>query len=336
MLYERLEKVQLGGPLPLGGGMKAPGLPESGRARLDPAEQEIVPVSSLLPADSPRVRGEDEAHIMRLAEGDCVLPPIVVHRHSRRVIDGMHRVRAARINGLDKIAVTYFDGSQEDAFLLAVELNVSHGLPLSLHDRKAAAMRILSARPYLSDRAIASIAGLSNKSVAAIRARASAENAQLHARLGADGRVRPLDGAEGRRRAAEIISEFPGASLRDVAASAGISPGTVRDVRKRLKRGEDPAQARPRSPRLGPVRGPSADRDSAILPKLSQDPSLRLTEGGRSLLRWLHGHVIGNDDWANFVGLVPQHWSTAVVELAQQSANAWSELARQLEQRARD
>src|ERR1700722_2226451 len=87
---------------------------------------ETVSISSLLPADSPRSGGEDAAHILRLAESDAVMPPILVNRRTMRVIDGMHRVRVAALNGSHEVVVEYFDGTDDDAFLRAVELNVSH------------------------------------------------------------------------------------------------------------------------------------------------------------------------------------------------------------------
>jgi hypothetical protein len=58
-----------------------------------------VPVLSLRPADSPRLNGEDKAHIARLAEMDTPLPPILVDRRTMRVIDGMHRLMAASLLG---------------------------------------------------------------------------------------------------------------------------------------------------------------------------------------------------------------------------------------------
>src|SRR5947199_10633529 len=57
-----------------------------------------LPVSSLLPGDSPRVAGENPEHVQLLAAARN-LPPILVHRSTMRVIDGMHRLRAARLRG---------------------------------------------------------------------------------------------------------------------------------------------------------------------------------------------------------------------------------------------
>jgi hypothetical protein len=126
---------------------------------------------------------------------------------------------------------------------VAVEANVTHGLPLSLADRRAAAERIVTSHPHLSDRAIARTAGLGAKAVAAIRRRVAetADGPQLQAGVGRDGKVRPLNSLEGRSRAAERLAERPEASLREVARLAGISPATVSDVRRRLAAGEIPA-----------------------------------------------------------------------------------------------
>ena len=199
-----------------------------------------VPVLALRPADSPRLNGEDKAHIARLAETETPLPPILVDRRTMRVIDGMHRLMAASLQGRETIDVMFFDGSEADIFLRAVRENVAHGLPLSQADRRAAAERIIASHPHMSDRAIGHSVGLAAKTIATIRKSSSEEIPQSNARVGRDGKVRPLDSGVGRRRAAELLAQQPDASLRDVARGAGISPATVLDVRKRLERGESP------------------------------------------------------------------------------------------------
>jgi AraC family transcriptional regulator len=73
-----------------------------------------------------------------------------------RVIDGMHRLRAAILNRCRSIEVEFFDGDDEEAFIRAVGQNVAHGLPLTPAGRKDAAARILRFRPALSDRSVAS------------------------------------------------------------------------------------------------------------------------------------------------------------------------------------
>jgi hypothetical protein len=104
-----------------------------------------IPISEVLPSDSPpRTAGVNANHIRMLAESETPIPPIVIHRASRQIIDGWHRVRAAEMRGETTIAAVFFDGGAEEAFVLAVKLNAAHGLPLSLADRKAAALRMLA------------------------------------------------------------------------------------------------------------------------------------------------------------------------------------------------
>jgi hypothetical protein len=168
--------------------------------------------------NSPRLSGENSEHTRRLAEVADPLPPIVVHRPTMRVIDGLHRVRAAQLRGEQTITVHFFVGDDDSAFLLAVEANMAHGLPLSLCERKAAAVRLIAMFPDRSDRSIAASAGISDKTVASLRS--SAENPRSNARIGVDGRSRPVDGADRRRRAARLLARQPqgGWSMPDYRA----------------------------------------------------------------------------------------------------------------------
>ncbi|MEV4258891.1 ParB N-terminal domain-containing protein, partial [Spirillospora sp. NPDC049652] len=144
----------------------------------------LVAIGSLRPADSPRLRGEDREHVFRLVGVETPLPPILVHRPTMRVIDGMHRLRAAMLRGDTHIEAVYFDGTAAEAFARAVELNITHGLPLTIADRRAAAARILAAEPESSDRAVAARTGLSARTVAAVR-RSTAQLPHSNARVGA-------------------------------------------------------------------------------------------------------------------------------------------------------
>ncbi|WP_241827324.1 ParB/RepB/Spo0J family partition protein, partial [Streptomyces graminilatus] len=132
-----------------------------------------VPITSLRPSDSPRSAGEDPEHIRALAEFEAELPPIIVMPSTMQVIDGMHRLRATELRGANEIDVRFFEGEEKDAFVLAVESNITHGLPLGLGDRKEAAARILLSHPMWSDRAIGAATGLSAKTVGTIRCRST-------------------------------------------------------------------------------------------------------------------------------------------------------------------
>lgn len=311
-----------------------------------------VPISSLSPADSPRISGESADHVRILAEAETALPAILVHRATMRIIDGMHRLRAALLKNEETIEVEFFDGDAEEAFLAAVQANVSHGLPLTLAERRAAAARIMKSCPARSDRSIAAITGLAAGTVGSIRRQINRDGAGPRARVGHDGRVRPLSSAEGRRIAGDVLAGRPDASLRDVAKAAGISPSTVRDVRERIRRGDDPVppaqrighdvgKCPPEQPAPGQPAGTESrrhglrrpvQRDRAtLMNKLSKDPSLRLNESGRSVLRWLVARACGTDGWEEVVDRIPPHCAYVVAELARGCADEWAAFAAQLE-----
>ncbi|MFC8124126.1 ParB N-terminal domain-containing protein [Streptomyces sp. NPDC057302] len=283
----------------------------------------------------------DQEHVEALAVVQSPLPPITVHRSTMRVIDGLHRLRAAELRGQRKIAVKFFDGDTADAFVLAVESNVTHGLPLTTADRKRAAGRIIASHPQWSDRMIASVSGIAPGTVAEIRRRAPAERAGEASRIGHDGRVRPVDGTEGRRVASELIAENPQLSLRQIARVASISPETVRDVRNRMMRGEDPLPQRGKrgggegiagvpSGGTGPTAVPDRDTGqdrTAVLKRLNADPALRFSETGRILLRLLNIHTISAEEWDDIIDKTPPHCGRIVAYLAGECAEMWAEVA---------
>ncbi|MEU6731716.1 ParB/RepB/Spo0J family partition protein [Streptomyces physcomitrii] len=307
-----------------------------------------VRIDSLVFEGSPRLGGEDHDHVRVLAEAGDSLPAITVHRPTLRVIDGAHRVRAALLNGRTEIAARMLDCDEAAAFVLSVKANVTHGLPLSRQERAAAAARIIMTHPQWSDRAVAAATGISDKTVSRIRSQSGADSAQSATRLGRDGRLRPLDSGQRRRRAAAMFLDRPDAGLREVARATGLSPATVRDVRQRIDRGEDPVPGRYRtaeSPggatatRQRPAAG-RLDRRTVVvdrqrlLAKLSEDPSLRLNEAGRRALRWLHHYSVDGNGIETLGQGLPCHWAPDVADLARSCAAAWAELAEQLQQRA--
>jgi hypothetical protein len=225
---------------------------------------------------------------------------------------------------------------------------VRHGLPLSYPDRKTAVARIITSHPHLSDRALAESTGLSARVVAAIR-RSTASVPQLKARVGKDGKTRPLSNVEGRQRAVEKMAENPAASLREIAQSAGISPATARDVRKRLERGDDPIPGRLRetasngnravsdSGRMGvhPVMAPAPPKAATLLEKLTRDPSLRGQDRGRRLLELFHHNAVSPQDWSAMVSAVPPHCAGLVAQSARHYAQMWLKFAQDLDRRSR-
>uniref|UniRef100_A0AAU2VA77 Transcriptional regulator n=1 Tax=Streptomyces sp. NBC_00003 TaxID=2903608 RepID=A0AAU2VA77_9ACTN len=307
----------------------------------------LVPVGSLLAAESPRLGGLSQEHVELLAQRD--IEPILVHRDTGRVVDGMHRLQAARLRGEGVIAVRYLDGPVSEVFIHSVAANIAHGLPLTLKDRKAAAGRILASHPDLSDRAIARITGISPKTVGAVRRASAEEVPQSKVRVGADGRSRPLDAAQRREAARTFLAEHPGATLREIAASAGVSISTACEIRQQMRRDEQgPPPPRLRVAREGqdwnragsagaPLGGQWAEGGRAQrIETLAKDPSLRLTESGRALLRWLNERAPDLEAGRQLMAAVPLHCAVAVADLANSYAREWQRFASVLDQAVGD
>ncbi|MGW0908529.1 transcriptional regulator [Streptomyces sp. NPDC002853] len=321
-----------------------------------------LPIALLQFSESPRLAGQNRKYAEQLAESDTLFPPILVNRRNIQVIDGVHRVLATLLRGQKTIEARIVDLSRNDAFLLAIESNSQHGLPLSLADRRAATARLVASHPHLSDRAIAQASGLGAKSVAAIR-RSTASRTELDTRTGQDGRVRPLDRAAGRHRAAEVIAQNRQASVREVARIAGISPATASDVRKRILAGESvvgestrPAATTPEPPAEPPsdpaseprqIQTPekqekpekpekqgTQEKPTSLLEPLLHDPLILDTELGRRLVGSLRSNLVGVYQWLELADAVPPHCGDLVIALAQQNADTWREFAQALDERA--
>ena len=301
-----------------------------------------IAIDSLKLDGSPRLGGEDAEHAKTLAGIRSGLPPIMVRSQTMQVIDGRHRIQAARLNGRHSIEARLVDCDDATAFALAVRENIAHGLPLSLADRRAAASSMIASHPHWSDRVIAEYTGLSDKTVSSLRVD---DGEGQVSRLGRDGRVRPLNSAAMRRKAAELLRADPGTGLRAVARSTGLSLATVRDVRIRIDTGQDPVPARYSDAPCPPpttrqlerprrmVRADPIDRKT-LLAKLVRDPSLRFSEAGRVLLRWLDRYAIDPEQADALAMRIPAHWALPVAGLARNCANAWNSLAEKLEQRS--
>ena len=281
-----------------------------------------VAVSSLALGLSPRVAGHDERNVRILAGLDQPWPPILVQSRTNRVIDGTHRLLAARMRGDETITARLHDCDDSEALVLAVSSNVSHGLPLSLSDRRAAARRIIEVWPEWSDRRIAAATGLSGKTVGVIRRDGPPQPERLgRRRLGSDGRSRPVDLASRRAMVTQLLDEHPDSSLRDIAERAGVSPETVRTVRAGIRGGATtppPAVA---------ARRPAEPDPKRCLKILLRDPALRSTDPGRLLLRVLSTLAL-LEDLASLVEVVPEHDLSAFEELASFNAATLRSLAK--------
>lgn len=279
-----------------------------------------------------RVDGVNEDHVAMLADLDEELPPILVHRGSMVVIDGVHRVRAALARGDGRIQAVYSGGDDVDALILAVRLNTRHGLPLSRRDRQAAVLRLIAVCPDWSDRRIAAAAGVSHMTVGAVRRRSTGEIVQSNVRIGKDGRARMRDPSAARAQAAAMLADRPNASLREVARSVGLSPATVLDVRRRRARGTDEPSPGPAVGLPDPAPSPATIREATVqrLAALRRDPSLRYSLAGRTLIGLL-STLLGLGAPEDLATAVPAYARPVVADLVRQSAGIWLRIAEQLE-----
>jgi DNA-binding CsgD family transcriptional regulator len=307
----------------------------------------VLPISSLLLEGSPRKSGANDKHVRLLAESDVRLPPIVVCGQSMRVIDGIHRVRAAIMRGEEEIEARVYPDAEDDVFVLAVQMNIAHGLPLTRADRMAAAVRIIGLHPEWSNRMIAIVTGLSAGTIGKVRGRSTVQNARSTTRVGRDGRARPIDSAGNRQKVRELLAEKPTASIRAIAKEAGVSPSTVHDVRQQISTRQDPIPERRRAEqaighalaasrppfRRSPGNPESAGVDTAAsLANLKRDPSLRFCDEGQSLLRWLDKHRVEMTACKEIAETVPEHCADSVAKLARSYARVWTKLAEYLEE----
>lgn len=322
-----------------------------------------LPVRSLRAGSFMRGAGVNSAHVRLLADGadPAALPPILVQKSNLRIIDGMHRLEAAKLRGESRIRVRLVDCSNEEAYILAVKSNTLHGLPLARADRIAGAERILAWHPDWSDRAVGVATQLSAKTVAGIRQRLADGVPQFSKRLGRDGKRRPVVNSEGRRRAVDYLTARPDASLREVARAVDVSLGTVHDVRVKMRQGLDPLAVRISRPSgeesqeaasaamTGPpaARHPSASEPgerhalqndqqptwSAVSARLANDPSIKYAEVGRNFIRWMAAHILSGGEWKEFIDTIPPHWLNEVSLVAENASVEWRDFAEQLRSR---
>jgi hypothetical protein len=295
-------------------------------------------INDLKPGVSPRHRELDSSHVATLAELEGRWPPILVSRDGGRVIDGHHRIAAARLIGLKTLPAIFFEGSAEEAFVEAVRRNVQHGLPLTIQERRAGARRIFELRPEWSDRRIAEVCALSPRSVARIRAESDQPNDPLGWRIGLDGRPRRARPETNRLRIVDALKANPTGSLRTIAQTVGASPETVRRVRQRLsERGElitdRASQTPPPLSNIVVLTSPAASSSPARQPSVA-DPGVVSTADGKEFAHWFDGTDPG-PDWAARVMAVPLSRVYEVADEARQRAGAWSQFGQLVEERAR-
>jgi hypothetical protein len=292
-----------------------------------------VPVGALTVMDGVREHALDEHHVQCLVETAGQWPPILVWEARDMVLDGAHRLAAAKLLGMETVLATAFAGTSEEAYVEAVRRNVTHGLPLTLNERTTAAGRILGTCPQWSDRRISLTCGLSAKTVARIRREAASRGhiERSRVRVGRDGRSRPVEPGTVREQIAHAIFDHPDKSLRAIAASVGASPETVRSVRRSVGQpAADKVEAPEVTlPRLLPFLSPTPRKV-----EWSQDRALSSCPSSEDFLTWFESTEVG-EEWAEHVDTVPLSRVYEVADEARRRAQVWRDFAEALEGRVR-
>jgi hypothetical protein len=267
----------------------------------------------------------DRAHVAALVELAGRWAPIVVHRSTRRILDGHYRYRAAKQLGHTHIDCEYFDGTDDEAFLESVRRNARHGLPLTLAERRCIAIKLLSRHPEWSDRRIAEAAALSPGTVGATRSRLISDRGIRHsgtARIGSDGRLRQADPRQIRQRIRSALDANPMGSLRQIARAVGVSPETVRSVRNERVIG-----------RRDTVAVVSHYSSRAPL-DVAADMAIAGTPSGSAFTAWFERSAIEHDQ-IRFADEVPISRVYELADEARRRATMWALFATAVEARVR-
>jgi ParB-like chromosome segregation protein Spo0J len=286
----------------------------------------LVAIRDLTTNASFREGGVNHEHVQQLVTVAGHWPPILVTRTDGVVIDGVHRVTAAKLLGMDHVYASFFDGGADEALIEFVRRNVHHGLPLTLRERKRAAETVLRAHPQWSDRRIAELCALSPKTVGRLRVSRGAclteevPHLDTGYRIGRDNKSRPVNSAWARARVVETTKDQPEASLRAVAASVGVSPETVRRIRMRISDEENAPSAR----------GTRPPKDTSW----EQDPALTSGDDGH-FGAWFERTCISDEDCWGQLETVPRSRIYEVADEARRRSELWMQFARSLEARSK-
>ena len=100
-------------------------------------------------------------------------PPVVLFDDGKTkyLVDGFHRIHAAKRIGRDRIQAEIHHGNKHEGFMYSLGVNAAHGLQRSNEDKRHCVMRLLDDFEYIdkSDREIADLCAVSHTFVGKIR-----------------------------------------------------------------------------------------------------------------------------------------------------------------------
>lgn len=210
------------------------------------------------------------------------------------------------------------------------------GVEPSPDGRRDLIVAALRAEPTWSDRRIALACGVSPKLVARTRSGAAVAQpvqAGTEKRVGRDGRARPVRAGAMRASILKMLDEQPNASLRTVAAALGVSPETVRTVRRTREAGVGVVETR--------WEGARSSLDDLVLLRFRReapapwrgDTAFSSTTTGEAFVDWFESTNIGDERCR--ADEVPLSRIYEIADEARRRAAFWTEFADLVERRAR-
>lgn len=172
-------------------------------------------------------------------DAGSVLPPIVVDRKTRKIVDGFHRARALRKRlGKDASVPCVVREFADDAEMLleSARLNSGHGLPLGRHDQRVVVLRARQLGAQNED--IAAALGITPQRLTAIAIRvAQSDDGEVPLKRGTE----HLSGHYLNKDQVDKIRKMRGAPIAAKARElsgliqSGIAPMSDPDVQASLR-----------------------------------------------------------------------------------------------------
>lgn len=161
---------------------------------------------------------------------EVIWPPILVHQGTNKLLDGWHRVEAAKRAGVYSLPVIWVEAQEEELFALSVKANLSHGLRLTKEERYQAIAR-LQREAWTAER-IAQVLGCS---IGMIDRTEKAEDLRIKYKVASHpGAALPIE------TLVEVTKLDPEwyDDIVDLACELEAAPADVRRTVRALKKGE--------------------------------------------------------------------------------------------------